>query len=174
MMDFPRLRAVSNPSILMNRVRTLSTSRGCGQVATVILTLMAWIGFIGCTTSPSETITPPSSTQKALIGKTKQDLMVCATVQPEERKAGELTVLKYYKEASILEESFAASKSSVARIHHGCWATLGLKNDRVEGVQYDSVPSSCKHEDHCDEIFESCVESGPESNKTIQPKPISQ
>ena len=126
-------------------------------MTTVVLTLLALIGFIGCTTSPSENITPPSPTQKALIGKTKQDLMSCTTVQPEARTVGDLMVLRYYKEASILEESFAASKSSVARIHHGCWATLGLKNDRVEGVQYDSVPSSYRHEDHCDEIFLNCL-----------------
>jgi hypothetical protein len=141
----------------MIRVRRVSPRRSRGRVTTVILTLLAWMGFIGCTTGPSQSITPPSSTQKALIGKTSQELMACTTVQPEERKVGELTVLKYYKEASILEESFAASKSSVARIHHGCWATLGLKDDRVVGVQYDSVPPPYKHEDHCDDIFQSCV-----------------
>ena len=126
-------------------------------MTTVILTLLAWIGFVGCTTTPSENIAPPSPTQKALIGKTRQELMVCATVQPEERIVGDLTLLRYYREASILEESFPASKGSVARIHHGCWATLGLKNERVEGVQYNSVPSSSKHEDHCDEIFLNCL-----------------
>jgi len=133
-----------------------STHRGCGQVTIVVLILLAWIGFIGCTTTAQKVI-PPSSTQKALIGKTKKDLMACAMVQPEERTTGDLTMLRYYKEASILEESFAVSKSSVARIHHGCWATLGLINDRVEGVQYDSVPTSYKHEDHCDEIFRNCL-----------------
>ena len=92
-----------------------------------------------------------------LIGKTRQELSACTSVQPQESMVGDLTVLKYYKEASILEESFPASKSAVARVHHGCWATLGLKNDRVEGVQYDSVPSSYKSDDHCDEIFQNCL-----------------
>ena len=87
---------------------------------------------------------------------------------------GDMAVLRYYKEASVLEESFAASKSSVARIHHGCWATLGLKNERVEGVQYDSVPSSYKHEEHCDEIFQNCVESESGIDKTSPPKLQSQ
>ena len=141
-------------------------------MTTVSLTLLAWIGCIGCATTPSETITLPSSTQKALIGKTKKDLMACATGQPEERTRGDLTMLRYYKEASVLEESFAVSKASVARIHHGCWATLGLRNDRVEGVQYDSVPRSSKHEDHCDQIFENCVGSEVESPDTIPPKPL--
>lgn len=95
--------------------------------------------------------------QKALIGKTRQELMACTSVQPQEKMVGDLTVLKYYKEASVLEESFPASKSSVARLHHGCWASLVLKNDRVEGVQYDSVPSSHMDDYHCDELFENCV-----------------
>jgi hypothetical protein len=124
------------------------------------LTALVWLGLSGCTTPPPE-ITPPSSTQKALIGKTKKELMSCTTVQPEERIVGDLMVLRYYKEASVLEESFAVSKSSVARIHHGCWATLGLKNDRVEGVQYESIPPTYKDDEHCDEIFEHCVENQP-------------
>ena len=99
----------------------------------------------------------PSPTQKALIGKSRQELMACTAVQPQESIVGDLTVLKYYKEASQFEESFSGTKSSVARIHHGCWATLGLKKDRVEGVQYDPVPSSYKGDDHCDEIFVNCV-----------------
>ena len=130
----------------------------CANAVTIVsLVLLTGVGYIGCTTTPSETTTPPSPTQKALIGKTRQELMACTSVQPQESMLGDLTVLKYYKEASVLEESFAASKSSVARLHHGCWASLVLKNDRVEGVQYDSVPSSHMEDDHCDEIFEHCI-----------------
>ena len=118
--------------------------------------MLGWFELSGCTSTPTE-MSMPSVTQKALIGKTKAELMACTTVQPEERTVGDLTVLKYYKEASVLEESYAASKSSVARVHHGCWAMLGLKNDRVEGIQYKSVPSSYQGDDHCDEIFEICI-----------------
>jgi hypothetical protein len=125
--------------------------------AFLILILSASVGFVGCATPPSDTIAPLSSTQKSLLGKTRQDLLACAAVQPEKGKVGEETILKFYKEASILEESFPASKSSVARVHHGCWATLGMKNDRVEDVRYDSVPAFSRHEDHCDEIFAKCV-----------------
>lgn len=85
-----------------------------------------------------------------------------------------MTILKYYKEASILEESSFVSKSSFPRVHHGCWATLGLKNDRVEGVQYDSVPPSSRHEDHCDQIFANCIASESAPDKAIPPKPIGQ
>ena len=121
-----------------------------------MLPLLFCMGFSGCTKTAPEVI-PPSAIQKALIGKTPKELMACTAVQPEQSTMGDLTMLRYYKEASILEESFAVSKSSVARVHHGCWATLGIKNDRVEGVQYDSVPAYSGHEDHCDEIFQSCL-----------------
>lgn len=126
-------------------------------MTTIVLTLLACIGFIGCASTPSQKITPPSPTQKALIGKTKNDLMSCIPVPPQERVVGDLTLLKYYKEASLLEESFPGTKSSVARIHHGCWATLMLKDDRVEGVQYESIPATYKDDEHCDEIFVQCV-----------------
>ena len=152
----------------MDRATPVLASRGCDLKRIGLLLMVVWLGFNGCTTTAPEVI-PPSFTQKELIGKTRQELMVCAAVQPEERTVGELTVLKYYKEASILEESFPASKGSVARVHHGCWATLGLKHDRVEGVQYDSVPSPSKHEGHCDEIFQNCVGSEGEPTKTIPP-----
>lgn len=118
------------------------------------LLMVIWIGLSGCTTTAPEVSSSP--VQKALIGKSKKDLMACALVKPEERMVGDLIVLRYYKEASILEESFSGSKSSVARFHHGCWATLGLKDDRVEGVEFKSVPSSYNHDDHCEEIFMNC------------------
>src|SRR5262245_20527995 len=101
---FPTPRTVRISTILMNRPRPFLTSRGCGQGTPVILALSAWIGFVGCTTSQSEQLTPPSSTQKALMGKTKQDLMSCTTVQPAESTVGDLAILRYYKEASVLEE----------------------------------------------------------------------
>ena len=143
-------------SLRMNRATTSSGARRFGRLFVVALTMLGWFESSGCTSTPTE-MSVPSVTQKLLIGKTKAELMACTTVQPEERTVGDLTVLKYYKEASVLEESYAASKSSVARVHHGCWAMLGLKNDRVEGIQYKSVPSSYQGDDHCDEIFEVCI-----------------
>lgn len=127
-----------------------------GIVIVGILTLLSWIGLAGCATTPREPPTP-SSTQTALVGKTKTDVQRCATVRPDEHTVGEVTVLTYYKEASLLEESFPGTKSSVPRAHHGCWATLRLLNDRVTEVQYRSVPKIYDDEDHCDEIFAPCV-----------------
>lgn len=123
----------------------------------ISLILSASFGVAGCAAPAPETVVPPSLTQRALIGKTKQELLACAAVRPEVGQVGDDTILKFYKEASILEESFVASKGSVSRVHHGCWATVGLRNDRVEGIQYDSVPAPSRHEDHCDEIFARCV-----------------
>ncbi|HXX75850.1 MAG TPA: hypothetical protein VEI50_12025 [Nitrospiraceae bacterium] len=143
-------------SLLMDRAVASLGDRRFGILLVIALTMFGWFESSGCTSAPKE-LPMPSPTQKALIGKSRQELMACAAVQPQESLVGDLTVLRYYKEASILEESFVASKSSVARIHHGYWATLGLKNDHVEGVQYDSVPSSYKDDDHCDEIFENCL-----------------
>ncbi len=139
----------------MNNRTALLARSGYGLAVPLMLAI---VGLSGCATTVREA-TPPSPTQRALIGKTKQELKACALVKPEESVTGDLTILRYYKEASILEESFSGSKSSVPRIHHGCWATLGLKNDRVEGVRYDSVPSSYEDEDHCDEIFRNCLAS---------------
>lgn len=139
--------------ICMNDEPASLASKAC-RLGMLLLTIL--VGFSGCTT-PDRDITPSSPIQKALIGKTRQELMACALVQPEVSTKGDLAILRYYKEASILEESFSGSKSSIPRIHHGCWASLVLKNDRVEGVQYDSVPSSYEDEDHCDEIFRNCV-----------------
>ena len=118
--------------------------------------MLSGLGWGGCTTTPSETPVS-SSTQKALIGKPKQELLSCAQGRPQERTANEVTVLKFYKEASLLEESFPGTKSSVPRTHHGCWATLRLKDDRVEEVQYRSVPKDYVDDDHCNEIFERCL-----------------
>jgi hypothetical protein len=69
----------------------------------------------------------------------------------------ERTELKFYKEASQFEESFPGTKSSFPRAHHGCWASVFLQNDRVQAVQYRSVPALYLDDDHCDEIFEPCL-----------------
>src|SRR5215472_3216238 len=149
----------------MGRAVASSGDRRLGMLFVLALTIFGWFeartifGWFeasGCASPPKE-MPAPSVTQKALIGKTKAELLACATGQPKTRTVCDLTVLRYYKEAFQFEESFSGSKSSVARLHHGCWASLVLKHDRVEGVQYDSIPSSHIEDDHCDEIFAQCV-----------------
>jgi len=95
--------------------------------------------------------------QKALIGKTRQDLIACAGVPVSEWAGEERLAAIYYREASQLEESFPGSKSSFAKVHHGCRATIFFDRDRVADVRYESDPSSYQDEDHCEEIFDRCV-----------------
>jgi hypothetical protein len=114
------------------------------------------IALVGCAeVTPNETGSYPA--QRALIGKTKQALLACAGQPVVERVKGDQVQLVYYREASQLEESFAGSKSSFAKVHHGCRATIVLQEDRVSEVRYENEPSSYREEDHCEDIFEPCV-----------------
>ena len=116
--------------------------------------MVGFVGLIGCTASqPIE----PNPIGKALLGKSKQALVACAGNPLKETKTAEGTVLSYYKEAPMLEESFSLSKGSTSGAHHGCWAHLLMEADRVVGVEYRSVPRSIHATDHCEEIFQACV-----------------
>jgi hypothetical protein len=122
-------------------------------ISTLVLYIAFWL--IGCAASqPIE----PSPIGKALLGKSKQDLVACAGKPLEETKTAEGTVLSYYKEAPMFEESFASSKASRPGAHHGCWAHLLMGDDHVVGVEYRSVPRSVDATDHCEEIFHTCVQ----------------
>lgn len=117
--------------------------------------MVGFVGLIGCTASqPIES----SPIGKALLGKSKQELVACAGNPLQETKTAKGTVLTYYKEAPMLEESFASSKGSRSGVHHGCWAHLLMEADRVVGVEYKSVPPSVDATDHCEEIFHTCVQ----------------
>jgi hypothetical protein len=121
-------------------------------IPSLVVGIAIWIA--GCAASqPIE----PSPVQKALIGKSKQELASCAGHALEETKTTEGIVLKYYKEAPMFEESSVFSKSSRAGAHHGCWAYLLLTDDRVVGVEYRSVPHAVDATDHCEEIFQACA-----------------
>ena len=118
--------------------------------------LCGLIALVGCAgVTPNGTESYPA--QQALIGKTKEALLACAGPPVIERIKVDHVLFVYYREASQLEESFPGSKSSFARVHHGCRATIELKEDRVSNVRYESDPSSYQDEDHCEEIFELCV-----------------
>jgi hypothetical protein len=119
------------------------------------LLMVGFVGLIGC--AASQTIAP-NPIGKALLGKSKQELVACAGSPLEETITTEGTVLTYYKEAPMFEESFSLSKGSGSGAHHGCWAHLLMGNDRVVGVEYKSVPRSVGATDHCEEIFHTCVQ----------------
>jgi hypothetical protein len=122
-------------------------------ISALVLCSAVWL--IGCAASHSIEPTPIG---KALLGKSKQDLVACVGSPLQETKTTEGTILTYYKEASMLEESFSFSKGSRSGVHHGCWAHLLMGDDRVVGVEYRSAPRSVDATDHCDEIFHTCVQ----------------
>ena len=126
--------------------------------ALLILESFIMVGFVWLVGCAAPQPIEPSLIQKALIGKSKQELASCAGHALEEVSTAEGTVLKYYKEASMFEESGVFSKSSRAGVHHGCWAYLLLTDDRVVGVEYRSVPRSVGAADHCEEIFQLCAQ----------------
>lgn len=111
--------------------------------------------LFGCTSAPQVATVSPG---QALLGKSKQEVVACAGPPLREIPVSGGIVLKYYKEASMFEESFVASKGSRAGIHHGCWANISISQDRVIGVEYKSVPTPGIADDHCDEIFQACVQ----------------
>ena len=122
-------------------------------ISVLVVCTAAWL--IGCAASqPIE----PNSIGKALLGKSKQELVACAGKPFQETKTAKGAVLAYYKEASMLEESFSFSKGSRSGVHHGCWAHLLMGDDRVVGIEYRSVPRSVDATDHCEEIFHTCVQ----------------
>ena len=118
------------------------------------LVLCIAIGLIGCAASQP---IAPSPIGKGLLGKSKQELVACAGNPLQEMKMVEGTVLTYYKEAPMFDESFSLSKGSTSGVHHGCWAHLLLEEDRVVGVEYKSVPRLVSATDHCEEMFHTCV-----------------
>ncbi|WHZ29541.1 MAG: hypothetical protein OJF51_004343 [Nitrospira sp.] len=96
--------------------------------------------------------------QKAMTGKTGSDILACAGRPTSERKENDVTVLRYYREAPILEESQPIGKSSVSTVRHGCWATVVLAEDRVIDIRYRFVPPSFDASNDCEEIFAPCMQ----------------
>jgi hypothetical protein len=118
------------------------------------LALCCLTSLVGCVT-PAEVRHYPN--QDKMVGKSKAALLACAGPPLKEISDKELTVLRYYKEAPILEESRPFGKGSTAAIHHGCWATVVIENDRVAEVRYRFVPPTFDASDECEDMFEPCV-----------------
>jgi hypothetical protein len=69
-------------------------------ISSLVVCTAVWL--IGCAApQPLE----PSPIGKALLGKSQQELVACAGNPLRETKTVEGTVLSYYKEAPMLEES---------------------------------------------------------------------
>lgn len=135
----------------MNRTISPASVRVATHLSFIICGLAV---LMGCAT-PAEVHEYPN--QQALVGKTKADVLKCAGVPRKELRDGEFTLLRYYREAPMLEESRPSFKGSMPTVHHGCWATVILSDDRVTEVRYRFVPDTFDASDECEETFESCV-----------------
>jgi len=139
-------------SAISDRPSAISSGqRITGHAGAILLTLL-WLA--GCA-APAEVREYPN--QLAMAGKTKSDVFACAGAPLKELHDQELTFLRYYKEAPMLEESPTSGKGSFPTIRHGCWATVVLDHDRVVEVHYRFVPNTFDASDECEEIFEPCV-----------------
>jgi hypothetical protein len=94
--------------------------------------------------------------QRAIIGKTQQELLACAGTPLRETRQADHTLLIYYKQVPILDRSTVASKGSRPALRHACWATVSIEGERVTAAQYQSVPSSSDATDQCEAIFDPC------------------
>ncbi|MGH7258335.1 MAG: hypothetical protein ACREIM_08150, partial [Nitrospiraceae bacterium] len=73
-----------------------------------------------------------------------------------ELTTGDAIILRYYKEAPMLEESKVGSKGSIPGVHRGCWANLLIEDDRVAGIEFRPVPDTETNPQSCQDIFEPC------------------
>ena len=114
---------------------------------------MAWL--TACT-APVHVGTYPN--QQRMVGTTKAALLTCAGTPKKELTDGEVSLLRYYREAPILEESQPVGKGSVSTIRHGCWATVIVADDRVVEIRYRFVPPTFDASNDCEALFQSCTD----------------
>lgn len=124
------------------------------RLAGAIGALMAMGLLAGCATTSPDGSFP---VQKALLGKTEQEVLACAGEPKKKSVSGEETLLTYHRTAPVFEESFAISKTSVPCPRHACEAVVVLMGDRVSEVRYHPTPHSLGGCEHCEEIFRTCV-----------------
>ncbi len=118
-----------------------------------LIVLMCLCNLQGCATPKTVT---ESANREATLGKSKEELLQCAGQPFREATQNDTVTFSYYKEAPMLQESFPASKGSFPRPHHGCWATVLLKEGRVTDIGYRSVPNTIDAMDLCEAIFRTC------------------
>ena len=120
-------------------------------VAGLNLACLLWLA--GCAT-PAQVGEYPN--QQKMVGKSKAAVLACAGAPKKEQTRNDVLVLQYYREAPMLEESSPVGKGSFPTIHHGCWATVIVTEDRVTEVHYRFVPPAFDASNDCEEIFEPC------------------
>lgn len=100
----------------------------------------------------------PFPAQETLKGQSRKAVEACAGSPVKEVVVDGNVQLLYSKDSCCLERSFATAKGSQrATPPHGCRAVVTLQDDRVVEVQYHNVPPDVAAQDHCEEIFASCL-----------------
>ncbi|MGA6828392.1 hypothetical protein ACO9S2_12345 [Nitrospira sp. NS4] len=122
-------------------------------IFTLSLGVIALAWFSGCATAAQVGEYP---NQQRMVGKSKAAILACAGKPVKEQTRNDVTLLQYYREAPMLEESAAVGKGSFPTIHHGCWATVIIAEDRVTEVRYRFAPPTFDASNDCEEIFEPC------------------
>lgn len=117
------------------------------------LNLLCLLWLASCAT-PAQVGQYPN--QQHMIGKSKSTLLACAGAPVKEQTRNDVTLLQYYREAPMLEESSPVGKGSFSTMHHGCWATLIVTENRVAEVRYRFVPPTFDASNDCEAIFEPC------------------
>ena len=110
--------------------------------------------FIGCIGPRGG---PAGVKGQGLIGLTQERLRTCARPSLREVSQPASTLLVYYREALMFEESFGGGKGSKPGYHHGCWATIIVEEGRVTGVEFRPVPDPDADTHECQEIFVACA-----------------
>lgn len=122
-----------------------------------LIVVLSVVGLLvhGCASVPEEKILQPNA--QRLLGKSQADLLQCAGKPLQHITHGPGLIFRYYKEGSMFEESKPFLKGSQSGVHHGCWASILIENERVTGVEFRTVPEGAKpHADECVEIFQGC------------------
>lgn len=91
-----------------------------------------------------------------LRGKHKHEILACAGPPGSEVSTGDGLLLVYTRSAWALNRSMTTSEDTMTGSRPRCRATITLQDDRVVGVEYQSIPESAQALDHCDRIFFNC------------------
>src|SRR5215217_1035811 len=126
--------------------------------AKAIGSLVSLSALMACS-APETTVILPN--RDASIGMTADALRQCAgSPRHETKKNGNVTVLSYYKEAPILQQSFSGARSSISRLSlHACWVTARVEQETVKEISYRSVPQTIDASMYCEAILKPCNRS---------------
>jgi hypothetical protein len=130
---------------------------GLNEISRPLFALAGPLLVLGCTGLKSHEL-ESSTARSPLIGLTTSALLSCAGPPQSRLQLGQGTVLRYYKEAPMLEESRVGSKGSLPGMHRGCWADLLTESGTVTGVEFRPVPDQERDSSLCHQIFEGCAQ----------------